>query len=406
MRVPKVLTLILAGGEGSRLEVLTERRAKPAMPFAGTYRLIDFPLSNCMHSELSEVWVIQQYEPYSIVDHLANGRPWDLDRTYGGLRILHPHTGDRTGGFHKGNADAIHRNRAYIEEFRPEVLLVLSADHVYKLDYRDVVERHIETGADLTIVTTEVPAEEATRFGIVQTHGDRVTDYAYKPAEPKSSTAATEVFVFRPDALLDRLADLAAEKARSDSDDDEDTVEDLGDETLPSLVGEGRASAFPFEGYWRDVGTVDSYWHAHMELATATAAIDLDDPAWRIRTLGSERSPASVTEGATIARSLLSPGCTVHGIVLRSVLSPGVVVRDGATVIDSVILHDTEIGEGAEVSGAIVDRAVRVGEKARIGRGAGPRTTAEDIAIVGMGVSISDGAEIARGARLEPGASA
>ncbi|MFL5767223.1 MAG: glucose-1-phosphate adenylyltransferase family protein [Actinomycetota bacterium] len=399
MRTPTVLTLVLAGGEGSRLEVLTERRAKPAMPFAGVYRLIDFPLSNCMHSELSEVWLVQQYQPYSIVDHVANGRPWDLDRTYGGLRILHPHTGDAKGGFHKGNADAILRNRPYIEEFDPDVLMVLSADHVYKLDYREVVARHQETGADVTMVTTEVDIDEASRFGVARVDGDRIVDYAYKPEEPASRTVTTEVFAFRPRALLDLLEELAAAK-RDSPEADEETVEDLGDETLPALVRGGRAHALPMDGYWRDVGTVDSYWSSQIELATGSARIDLDERSWPIRSLGTERSPAWISSEARTSESLLGPGCAVEGSVVRSLIAPGVRVRPGAIVVDSVILHDAEIASGAEIRRAIVDRGARIGAEARVGDGEGMGASAEEITLVGMEAQVDDHATIDLGSRV------
>jgi glucose-1-phosphate adenylyltransferase len=402
MRTPKVLTLVLAGGEGSRLGVLTERRAKPAMPFAGVYRLIDFPLSNAMHSQLVDVWLVQQYEPYSILDHVANGRPWDLDRTYGGLRILHPHTGDDKAGFHKGNADAIFRNRPYIEEFDPDVLLVLSADHVYKLDYRDVVTQHVDAGADLTMVTTDVPRSEASRFGIVETRGDRVTGYEYKPDRPTTTTATTEVFAFEPRKLLECLEELASQK-RANPKEDQDTVEDLGDEAIPALVRDGSVQAFDLRAYWRDVGTVDSYWSSQIELATRSADIDLDERGWPIRTLGTERSPASVGSSAEVRESLLSPGCAVEGTVARSVISPGVVVQQGAAVTDSVILHETVIEAGAQIKRSVVDRDVRIAAGARVGDGEGTSATPEEITLVGMDAHVGEGSVVPAGGRLTPG---
>jgi glucose-1-phosphate adenylyltransferase len=399
VRTPRILTLVLAGGEGSRLEVLTERRAKPAMPFAGVYRLIDFPLSNAMHSELTDVWLIQQYEPYSILDHVANGRPWDLDRTYGGLQILHPHTGDEKGGFHRGNADAIFRNKRYIEEFDPDVLLVLSADHVYKLDYREVVTAHLDGGADLTMVTTDVPREEASRFGIVETEGDRVTGYEYKPDDPNTTTATTEVFAFRTAKLLGCLEELASQKG-SDPNDDEDNVEDLGDDALPAFVRDGNVRAFALDGYWRDVGTVDSYWSSQLELATREAEIDLDERGWPIRTLGMERSPAWIGSSAEVSESLLSPGCVVEGNVTRSVIAPGVVVQKGATIADSVILHDAVVEAGAEIKRSVLDREVRVAAGARVGEGEGTSAALEEITLIGMRASLAEGSLVPAGARL------
>ena len=329
---------------------LTERRAKPALPFAGLYRLIDFPLSNCANSAISDVWVLQQYQPHSLEDHLANGRPWDLDRTEGGLLILHPFTGGEGEGFTEGNADALWRHRKLIGEFGADVVLVLSADAVYTLDYRTVVDAHLDHDADVTMVTKTVD-EDPGRFGVVTVDADRrVREFSYKPDDPQSDLVTTEIFAYRPEALLEALEDVSR---------DDEPLADFGDSLLPRMVGDGRAFDFRLEGYWRDVGTPESYWQAHQDLVEGSG-IDLDDLAWRIRTTAGHRPPARVEAGATVEDSLLSPACRVAGRVTRSVLSPGVVVEAGAEVDNAVILHGAVIRAGARVERAIVDSQVEV----------------------------------------------
>lgn len=393
----QVLALVLAGGEGGRLGVLTEDRAKPALPFAGVYRLIDFPLSNCRHSGITDVWVLQQYEPHSLGEHLSNGRPWDLDRMNGGLRVLHPYQGDEKSGWYRGNADAIHRNRDPIEEFDPDLILVLSADHVYKLDYGDVIERHREGGAKLTMVTTRVPEAEASRFGNVRADAEgRVVEFAYKPEEAISDVVTTEVFLYDARALLDTLGELA------DRADDEDGLEDFGDQLLPRLVEEGEVLVHELEGYWKDVGTIASYWQAHMDLLRAEPPIQLDDPGWPILTSSTQRPPSMIGDTARLEGALVSPACRVYGKVVRSVLGPGVVIEPGAVVRNSVLMRDTLVEAGAHVDGAILDARVIVRGDARVG-GAGPTQdrSDEEITIAATGVEIPRGAHVPSGARLE-----
>ncbi len=409
----KTLALILAGGAGGRLETLTQERAKPAMPYAGVYRLIDFPLSNCANSGLADVWIVEQYQPHSLNSHLANGRPWDLDRTYGGLQILPPYqdnaSDEEEGGFAEGNADAIYRNRALIRAFAPDTILVLSADHVYTLDYRDVLGRHREAGADVTMVTTTAPeGDDPSRFGVVQVGDDgRVTDFAYKPEQPRGDLVTTEVFVYDARALLDTLDQLAGE---AEGGEDGPRLADFGNGLLPRLVAAGRAYEHRLDGYWRDVGTIASYWRSHMELLDPKPRLDLDRADWPIRTRSHHRPPARIAASARIDRSLIAPGCAVRGTVLRSVLAPGVVVAEGATVRDAIVLHDTVIEAGATVDCAVVDERVRVGEGARIGarreaagaeRG-GPGATPE-IAAVGMRVTVRAGGAVAADAQVAPG---
>lgn len=349
MAPPRVLLLVLAGGAGGRLELLTEHRAKPAVPYGGVYRLVDFPLSNAQHSGIDDVWLVEQFHPVSINDHLANGRPWDLDRTVGGLLLLGPRRGTDREGWHQGTADALWRQAQLIREFGPEHAVVVSADAVYRLDYGALVGAHADSGADLTMVTTRRPIEEAGRYGVVRVgeHG-RITDYAYKPERPASDVVATEVFAFRPDRLLDVLADLA-ERAG------EEGLADLGDGVLPALVRDGTAMEYRLGSYWRDVGTVAAYHASHLELTGEDPPIRLDDPSWPTLTANAWHGTARVDRGGVVLDALLSPGCRVAGRVERSVLSPGVFVAPGAEVVDSVLLPGVVVESGACLARAVVD---------------------------------------------------
>ena len=367
----RTLVIVLAGGAGGRLELLTRERAKPAVPFAGSHRLIDFPLSNCHNSGLSDVWIVQQFNPISLSDHLSNGRPWDLDRTVGGLLVLQPRQGDDgRSGFPRGTADALWRNAPLVRDFAPEALVVLSADAVYVQDYAELVAGHVDSGADVTMVTTEVEPDDAGRYGVVQADGGRVTDYEYKPDEPKGNLVANEVFVFRPEPLLDALEEL-------------DEPEDLGDEVLPRLVDAGGAREARLHGYWRDVGTVDAYWECHMDLLADEPPVDLDAPGWPVLTHATGRRAAvRVRPGAEIEASLLGPASTVAGAVERSVIGRGAVVEAGATVREAVILPGAVVRSGATVVRAVVDDEVEIA--ADVGEEDG------EIALVGMRARVKE----------------
>jgi glucose-1-phosphate adenylyltransferase len=382
----KTLVIVLAGGAGGRLELLTHERAKPAVSFAGTHRLIDFPLSNCANSGLSDVWVAQAFNPISLSDHLANGRPWDLDRTTGGLLILQPRLGhDDRGGFPTGTADVLWRNAPMIREFAPEALVVLSADAVYALDYGALVEEHMRTDSAVTMVTTEVEPDDAGRYGVVQVDGDRIADYAYKPDEPATNLIANEVFVFRPTPMLDTLEAIAAEAGK-------DELEDLGKELLPRLAGAGAARAHRFDGFWRDVGTVDAFHECHMELLEDPPPIAVDDPAWPIFThAGGRRASSRILPGAKLDRVLLAPAARVAGDVARSVIGRGAVVEEGAMVRDSVLLPGAVVRAGGKVQRAIVDDDVELCEGVSVGARGG------DIALVGLEAKVEQ--DVPAGAR-------
>jgi glucose-1-phosphate adenylyltransferase len=371
--VPRIrtLVLVLAGGAGGRLELLTRTRAKPAVPFAGTHRLIDFPLSNCHNAGLSDVWVAQQFNPISLSDHMANGRPWDLDRTTGGLLILQPRLGHDREGFQQGTADSLWRNAPLIRQFAPEALVVVSADAVYAQDYGALVEEHVASGAPLSMVTYEVDPDDAGRYGVVQASGGEVRDYVYKPDEPRGNLISNEVFVFTPEPLWDVLEELA----------DEDDLEDLGSALLPRLVAAGGVREERLEGYWRDVGTVGAYWEAHMDLLDPEPPLDLDDRAWPILTKApTTRASAQVRRGAEVADSLLGPGATVAGAVERSVVGREAVVEAGATVRESVLLPGAVVRSGATVVRAVVDDEVDV--RAGVGEAGG------EIALAGCGATV------------------
>ncbi|WP_341925332.1 sugar phosphate nucleotidyltransferase [Nocardioides psychrotolerans] len=406
---PRVLAIIQAGGAGGRMDVLTRERAKPALPFAGVFQLVDLPLSNLTHSGISDVWLSVQFQGSTLEEQVANGRPWDLDRTRGGLRLLMPEEG--TGsldeeGFARGNADELFRIRDQVAGFAPDVLLVMSADHVYHLDYNDVVDAHLEGGAECTIVTTEVPVSEAGDHAVVEVgDGGRVTGFAYKPEEPETGTIATEVFAYDPVVLVEVLEELHRELS-ADSEAGDTGLEDFGDHLLPRLVGRGRTIAHPLDGYWRDLGQPHLYLRAHQDFLVDDHDV-LGRADWPVLTRQPARAPARLLEGADVVDSLLSNGSTVAGVVRRSVLGPDVVVEAGAEVHDSVVFARTVVRAGAEVHWSIVDSDCEVGPDARVGESGVDGTEDSDVVtLVGRGSTVGEGAVLQAGSRLEPGTTA
>jgi glucose-1-phosphate adenylyltransferase len=359
----KIRAIILAGGEGSRLGVLTAKRTKPAVPFGGKYRIIDFPLSNCINSGLFDVVLVAQYRPQSLIEHIGAGGPWDLNRDFtGGVRIFTPYTDRRNSSWFLGTADAVQQNFSYVKQGDPEHILILSGDHIYAMDYDPMLTFHLDHQADLTMATIQVPMKEASRFGIIGIGNDyRVTSFIEKPANPPSDQANMGVYLFRTD-ILDRY--LWEDHFRDDS------SHDFGKDILPRMVSDGcRIYAFPFSGYWVDVGTVNSYWQAHMDLLANPPHLDLHNRSWIIHTRTEERPPVLITAGALVKDSMLSDGCIIEpgALVDRSVLSPGVIVKSGAVVTESILLTDTVIENDAFIGRSILDKRVIIGAGAHIG---------------------------------------
>ena len=404
-RFPRVLGLIQAGGSGSRLDVLTRERAKPAVAFAGSYKLIDFPLSSFAGSGISDVWVSVSYLASTLDPYIAQGRPWDLDRTRGGYRRVVPEEGGTTSesGFAAGNADNLVQLGDAIREFDADVVVVMSADHVFNLDLRPVVREHLDRGAECTIVTAEVSKTEARHNGVVTVaESGLVRAFDYKPEEPAGTTVATEVFLYEPKVLLAELRRLRA-KLSHDDEDESSGLGDFGEHLIPALVARGKTYATPMGGYWRDVGRPEVYLRAHRDLLAGR--VDVFDRAGHpVLTRWPERPPARVAESGDVGDSLLSAGVVVHGTVRRSVLGPGAVVEKGAVVEDSVLGADVVVASGATLSTSIVDDGCRIGRGATVGAiPASTRLHDKDITMLGRDCRVSAGATVPPGARLEPG---
>jgi glucose-1-phosphate adenylyltransferase len=359
----KTRAVILAGGEGSRLGILTAKRTKPAVPFAGKYRIIDFTLSNCVNSGIFDVMILAQYRPHSLIEHIGSGGPWDLNREFtGGVRIFSPYKARGSSDWYLGTADAVQQNFRFIKSNNPDLVLILSGDHIYEMNYDAMIAFHMDHGADLTMATIRVPLSEASRFGIVDVGDDyRVTSFIEKPSDSPSNLANMGVYLFSLSAL-DRI--LWEDRERPES------SHDFGKDILPRMVAENaRIFAFPFTGYWVDVGTVSSYWQAHMDLLDSPPRIDLNDRSWIIHTRTEERPPVWISHETDIIDSMITDGCTIAAgaIIERSVLAPGVRVQAGAVVRESIILTDAIIGPGAHIERAIIDKKVQIQENARVG---------------------------------------
>ena len=359
----KTRAVILAGGEGSRLGILTAKRTKPAVPFAGKYRIIDFALSNCVNSGLFDVMILAQYRPHSLIEHIGAGGPWDLNRDFtGGVRIYTPYKARGSSDWYGGTADAVQQNFRFIKSGDPDLVLIQSGDHIYEMNYDAMISFHQDHDAALTMATIRVPLSDAPRYGIIGVDDQfRVTSFVEKPARPPSNLINMGVYVFNT-RILDRLLWEDREKSGSSH--------DFGKDILPRMVAnQDRVFAFPFSGYWMDVGTVESYWQAHMDLLTSPPPIDLNDRSWIIHTRTEERPPVWVSNGSEIVDSLITDGCVIApgARVERSVLSPGVRVQEGSVVRESILLTDTVVEAGALVERAIIDKRVRIGQNAHIG---------------------------------------
>jgi glucose-1-phosphate adenylyltransferase len=389
----RAVAMILAGGRGKRLSILTQKRAKPAVPFAGKYRIIDFPLSNCANSGVTTVGVLTQYRPRSLNDHIRIGAPWDLDRRHGGVWLLHPYERQTEMEYYAGTADAIQQNFDFIRHNTPDLVLILGGDHIYKMNYDDLFTFHTSHQADLTVVTLTVSMEEASRFGILETDDAyRVVSFEEKPLQPKGTLASMGIYVFNTEVLSAVLREDAADLGSD---------HDFGRNIIPKMIQHHRVYAYPFSGYWVDVGTVQAYWEAHMDLLIDDPQLDLNDRNWVIHTVSEERPPVNVRTGATVLHSLITDGCVIEGTVEYSVLSPGVRVERGAVVRNSIVLTDVEIRSGAVIDRSIIDKQVIVGENAYVGHGADYSPNALNdlvtgITLVGKNARIKSGVRIGR----------
>jgi glucose-1-phosphate adenylyltransferase len=353
----RTMAVILAGGEGERLSILSGVRAKPAVPFGGKYRIIDFTLSNCVNSDINDVLVLTQYNPRSLNDHIGLGRPWDLDRNRGGVKLLQPYIArGRVAEWYRGTADAVLQNLNVLEHDAGDTVLVLAGDHIYKMDYQPFIAAHRRKRADVTIAVRRVPLAEASRMGILaMDDSDRITEWQEKPKQPKSDLASMGVYVFSKRALRRWLGE------------DRD---DFGRHVIPAMLdANARVFGYRFEGYWQDVGTIQSYWEANMALLVDHPELDLYDKEWLIHTRSEERAPAKIGPTAQVHRSLVSHGCVINGTVVNSVLSPGVRVEVGAVVRDSIVMFDSVVRSGAVVDRSILDKEVVVGQGSIVGDG-------------------------------------
>jgi len=394
-----VVAVILAGGQGERLSVLSAKRAKPAVPFGGKYRIIDFALSNCVNSGVYSVAVLTQYRPHSLNDHIGIGRPWDLDRVHGGVRLLQPFIGRKESDWYRGTADAVFQNVQFLGDWKMDIVLILSGDHIYKQDYTEMIAFHEANRADCTVAVLEVPWEDAHRFGTMITDADgRVTQFDEKPPEPRSNLISMGIYVFERDVLWRRLQ----EDARLPG-----SRRDFGRDVIPRMVELDRVFAYRFKGYWQDVGTIQSYWQANMGLLNDPPDFDLYDSNWVIHTRSEERPPARLTARAEARCSLISHGCIVNGTVIRSVLSPGVFVAEDAVVRDSILFPDCIVGPRSRLDRAILDKNVVVGHDCLIGDGDDaianrrePKALNTGISIVGKDARIPSGLSIGRNVKV------
>jgi glucose-1-phosphate adenylyltransferase len=384
--------VILAGGEGSRLGILTAKRTKPAVPFGGKYRIIDFTLSNCVNSGIFDVMILAQYRPHSLIEHIGAGGPWDLNRDFtGGVRIFTPYKARGASDWYLGTADAVQQNFRFIKNNAPDMVLILYGDHIYEMNYDAMIAFHLDHQAGITMATIRVPMLEASRFGIVGVDENyRVTSFVEKPAQPSSNLANMGLYLFNLKLLNHYLWE---DHFRQDS------THDFGKDILPRMVSGGeRVYAYPYSGYWVDVGTVNSYWQAHMDLLAEKPSIDLNDRSWVIHTRTEERPPVRIIQGAEVINSMITDGCVISAntIIERSILSPGVRVLPGAVISESIILTDCVIGADAVVEHSIIDKRAVIGENARIGKVLS--RTDPTVTMIGKN------AEIPGGQTIEPGA--
>lgn len=368
----ETLALILAGGRGSRLDILSERRSKPAVPFAGKFRIIDFALSNCCNSGIFQIGILTQYLPLSLNEHIGVGKPWDLDRRDSFVTLLQPNN-----SWYEGTADAIRKNLEFVKRYASKYVLILSGDHIYKMDYSKVIEQHKQTGADLTICAKIVPIEEASRFGVLEADSNlKIQKFVEKPKQPKSNKASMGIYVFSTQALIEAI------ESHSDIND-----LDFGMHIIPDMIENKNVYAYEFYDYWMDVGTYDSYLETNLELCGETA-LDLFDPHWKIYTKSEDLPPVKVGEKSVVRTSLISNGCKIDGDVEHSVLSPGVIVGEGSTIKDSIILNDVVIGKNCHIEKSIIDKNTVIGDNSIIGTGNDYTPNKDNAKVLSSGINV------------------
>lgn len=386
-RKKECVAMLLAGGQGSRLYALTNNIAKPAVPFGAKYRIIDFPLSNCINSGIDTVGVLTQYQPLVLNEYIGNGQPWDLDRNFGGVHVLSPYQKKAKSAWYEGTANAIYQNLNFIKMYNPDYVLILSGDHIYKMDYSKMLRAHIEKGADCTIAAIDVPLKEASRFGILNTNADgSIYEFEEKPKQPKSTLASMGVYIFTAEKMYKYL---------EEDENDPESSKDFGKNVLPAMLNAGeKMFAYQFEGYWKDVGTISSLWEANMDLLGEEPAFDVSDPSWKIHSRNPLAPPEYLGENSIVKNSMIALGSEVYGTLVNSVISSNVVIEEGAVVEDSVIMSGSVIKKGAHVKYSIIDEGVVVEEDACIGEG---KETAKGIAVLGRGITVGKDAKVAAG---------
>lgn len=381
------VAMLLAGGQGSRLYALTNKIAKPAVTFGGEYRIIDFPLSNCVNSGIDTVGVMTQYQPLILNEYIGNGEPWDLDRAYGGVHILSPYQAKTGSEWFKGTANAIYQNISFIKRYNPQYVLILSGDHIYKMDYSKMIERHKKTDAACTIAAIKVPIKEASRFGVLNVDADGVIyEFEEKPKHPKSDLASMGIYVFSADKLYKYLEEDESDKSSS---------KDFGKDVLPKMLAAGeKMVSYTFDGYWKDVGTINSLFESNMDLLGDSPNFDLSDASWRIRSRSPIAPPHYIAESGRVVNSIVASGCEIEGTVENSILSNDVIIKKGAVVKNSVIFSESIIDENATVDYSIIDEKVKVSRNAKIGSG---RYDELKIAVLGRDITVSEGAIVDAG---------
>lgn len=394
------VAMILAGGQGSRLGALTKNVAKPAVPFGGKYRIIDFPLSNCVHSGINMVGVLTQYQPLELNRYIGNGNPWDLDRSHGGVYVLPPYQSAKAGEWYKGTANAIYQNLSFLESFKPENVLILSGDHIYKMHYGEMLKAHKESGAAVTIAVMPVPWEEASRFGIMNVDEEgTITDFEEKPAEPKSNLASMGIYIFTYEVLKKYLE--ADER-------DPSSANDFGKNIIPTMLENGeKMVSFRFEGYWKDVGTIHSLWEANMDLVDQPPKFDLNDRSWSIYSRNMALAPQYVGQNAKITNSTVTEGCFIDGEIKHSVIFGGVELGEGSVVSDSVIMPGAKIGKNVVIEKAVIGADAVIGDGAKVGVNSSDdnkyasKLCTNDLVLIESGAEVGVEEDICKGSMVE-----